>query len=83
MHRLLPLGQGGILDIVQKGESGVLFKEQTVDAVVEAIQKAEKTTFLPGTLRRKAKRFDKSLFLTKIRKVVLDAHYSLNRQKGN
>lgn len=66
-------GKGGTLDIVQDGESGVLFDTQTVDAVVSAIQTAETTTYLPGTLRRKAKRFDKSLFITKIRKVVADA----------
>jgi len=64
--------KGGTLDIVQDGESGVLFKHQTVDDVVHAIQKAEGITFLPGTLRRKATRFDKGLFITKIRKIVLD-----------
>ena len=65
-------GKGGTLDIVQDGESGVLFNKQTVDAVAEAIQKAETINFLPGTLRRKAKRFDKTLFINKIRKVVAD-----------
>lgn len=70
---VITYGKAGALDIVQDGESGILFYEQTVDAVARAIQKAEKTTFLPGTLRRKAKRFDKGLFITKIRKVVGDA----------
>lgn len=65
-------GTGGTLDIIQDGESGVLFTEQTVESVIEAVQKAEQLTFLPATLRRKARRFDKGLFLTKIRKVVLD-----------
>lgn len=64
--------KGGTLDIVQDGESGVLFQEQTIDAVVEAIQKAETVNFLPGTLRRKARRFDKGLFITKIHKIVSD-----------
>ena len=65
-------GKAGTLDIVQDGESGILFKNQSVDSVVEAIQKAEKITFLAGTLRRKARRFDKSLFINKIRKVAND-----------
>jgi len=69
---VITYGKAGALDIVQDGESGILFHEQTVDAVVGAIKKAEQTTFLPGTLRRKAKRFEKGLFITKIRKVVLD-----------
>jgi len=69
---VIAYGKGGALDIIQDGESGILFKQQTVDSVVEAIKKLENMTFLPGTLRRKAKRFDKSLFDTKIKKIVQD-----------
>lgn len=64
--------KGGALDIIQDGESGVFFDAQTTDSIVEAIKKAESTRFLPGTLRRKAKRFEKSLFISKMRKVVSD-----------
>jgi len=64
--------KGGALDIVDK-ESGVLFDEQTVDSVVDAIKKLENGTYLPGTLRRKAKRFDKSLFISKMRKIAQDS----------
>jgi len=69
---VIAYGKGGALDIVQDGESGVLFDHQTVDSVIDAIKRAEQINFLPGTLRRKAKRFDKSLFITKIRKIVAD-----------
>lgn len=71
--------KGGALDIVQEGETGVFFEEQTVDSLVAAMQKFEAITqanpraFLPATLHRKAKRFDKSLFATKMRKIVGDA----------
>lgn len=67
--------KGGALDIVEDGVSGVLFSEQTVDSLASAIQKAETMAFLPGTLRRKSKRFDKSLFMTKLRKVVADSYH--------
>ena len=69
---VIAYSKGGALDIVQDGESGVLFHSQTVDAVVDAIKRSEQIDFLPGTLRRKARRFDKSLFITKIRKIVED-----------
>lgn len=69
---VIAYGKGGTLDIVQEGESGTLFYQQTTDAVVKAIQKAEGIIFLPATLRRKAKRFDKGLFITKIHKIVRD-----------
>lgn len=70
---VVALARGGALDIVQDGETGVLFKEQTVESLIVAIERLETMTFLPATLHRKAKRFDKSLFDTKIRKVVTDA----------
>lgn len=64
--------RGGTIDIVEDGISGVLFDKQTVDSVANAIKRAETIDFLPGTLRRKARRFEKSLFINKIQKVVHD-----------
>lgn len=69
---VIAYAKGGTKDIVQDGESGILFNEQSIEAVVRAIQRAETMTFLPGTLRRKATRFDKGLFITKIKKIVSD-----------
>lgn len=71
--------KGGALDIVEDGETGIFFEEQTVDGLAEAIKKFEEIknqnprAFLPATLHRKAKRFDKSLFAMKIKKIVDDA----------
>ncbi len=58
---------GGSSEIVTDKETGVLFAEQTVDAVVEAIKAAEAIRFSPTILRNRAKRFDKTLFVNKIR----------------
>lgn len=65
-------GKGGALDIVDS-ESGILFGKQTVDSVVDAIRQLEQKTYLPGTLRRRSRRFEKSLFVTKIRKIAKDS----------
>lgn len=67
---VIAYNKGGTIDIVQDCESGVLFDKQSVNSVADAIKRAEKITFLPGTLRRKAKRFDKGLFVSKMQKVV-------------
>lgn len=64
--------KGGALDIVQEGETGVFFSKQTPEALAKAIQEAEKINFRPATLHRKAKRFEASLFATKIKKIVSD-----------
>lgn len=70
---VIAYAKGGALDIVQDGETGVLFKKQTVDSLVQAMRRFETMKFLPATLHRKAKRFEKGLFKTKILKVVRDA----------
>ncbi|MBC7459354.1 glycosyltransferase, partial [Candidatus Saccharibacteria bacterium] len=70
---VIAYAKGGALDIVQDGETGVLFKQQTVESLVAAITQFETLSFLPATLHRKAKRFDKGLFDTKIKKVVEDS----------
>lgn len=70
--------KGGALDIVQDGETGIFFEEQTVKSLTSAMRRFETMSFLPATLHRKAKRFEKSLFATKLRKVVGDAIQSLS-----
>lgn len=64
--------KGGVLDIVQDGESGVLFADQTVASLVEALERFETLRFLPATLHRKSKRFAASLFDQKLQKVITD-----------
>jgi len=70
---VIAYAKGGALDIIQDGETGVLFQKQTVDSLVKAIQRFETLSFLPATLHRKAKRFDKGFFATKMSKIVSDA----------
>jgi glycosyltransferase involved in cell wall biosynthesis len=73
---VIALGKAGTLDIVRDGETGALFYEQSVDAVTHAIKRAEGLRFFPGKLNRTARRFDKSLFITKLRKIVADHNAS-------
>jgi glycosyltransferase involved in cell wall biosynthesis len=75
---VIAYNHGGALDIVQDGETGILFKEQTVTAVMSAIKRAQQITFSTSNLHRKAQRFDKSLFITKIKKVVGDQVTGIN-----
>lgn len=69
---VIGLAKAGTLDIVQDGETGVLFENQTIEDVVDAIKRAESITFPPAKLSRVAKRFDKVLFVQKIKKIVND-----------
>lgn len=64
--------RGGALDIVEDGKTGIFFDEQTVDSLVEAMRKFEKTEFSYNTLIQRSKRFDRNLFVTKIKKIFAD-----------
>ena len=65
--------KAGTLDIVTDGETGALFDKQTVEDVVAAIKRAETIRFFPSKLNRTARRFDETLFRTKLGKIVRDA----------
>ena len=62
--------KSGTRDVVTDGETGTLFANQTVSDVAAAITRAQSLQFFPSKLNRTARRFDKTLFITKIRKVV-------------
>lgn len=64
--------KAGTLDIITDGEAGTLFKHQTLGDITDAIKRADTLTFFPSKLQRTAKRFDKTLFITKMRKIVGD-----------
>lgn len=74
---VIAYAKGGVLDIVQDGETGVLFKEQSAESLIAAMQRFETLSFRPATLHRKAKRFDSTLFDTKMRKVANDAAHEI------
>lgn len=69
---VIAYAKGGALDIVQDGETGILFERQSVESLVAAMKRFEEYSFLPATLHRKSKRFTKGLFDTKIQKIVND-----------
>ena len=59
-------GFGGAAETVIDGVTGVLFNEQTVDAVTAAIERLERMTLERGDCRRNAERFDASVFRARI-----------------
>lgn len=59
---VVALGEGGALETVVDGRTGVLFHEQTVDALVDAVARAEATRFEPEELRTNALRFSRERF---------------------
>ena len=69
---VIAYASGGSEDIVKDGEGGITFDAQDSISLQNALMRAEKSSFDPAKLQRIAKRFHRSLFVTKIRKIVTD-----------
>jgi len=53
---------GGALDMVDDGRSGILYAEQTVEALLDAIARLSRTDVSPAECRRSAERFAEAAF---------------------
>ncbi len=61
---------GGALDTVVDGATGILFREQTVESLADAIRRLEQTTWDPAALRRHAESFDTAVFRGRFQEFV-------------
>ena len=67
---VIAYGKGGALDTVVDGKTGVLFKEQTVESLKEAILKFETMSFDKQEIRKHALEFDEEVFRKKIKDFI-------------
>ena len=67
---VIAFGAGGAAETVVEGVTGVQFREQTVDALVNAIERADTLSFDPARCRANALRFDARVFRERIEAVV-------------
>jgi glycosyltransferase involved in cell wall biosynthesis len=69
---IIAFGKGGILETVQEGKTGIFFKKQNVQSVIDAVQSFEalENTFDFQTIRSNAERFSEEIFREKLSLVV-------------
>ncbi len=81
---VIAYGKGGACESVIPGITGVLFYEQTAEAVVIAVEESETMSFKPECLRRNALGFEPRVFRAALKQWIDDAWRKfLQRQKGN
>lgn len=68
---VIAFGRGGATDIVLHNVTGILFEEQTVDSLKNAIKLFEQTSFDVSKLLEHSKKFDKVIFKEKFLNYVL------------
>ena len=67
---VVALGRGGALETVVAGETGIFFREQTVDALCGALEEFESRAWSAAACRASAARFGKARFLDGMRKAI-------------
>ena len=65
---------GGALETVVPGETGMLFEEQTVDSLVDAVQQSKTVSWSIERIRANALKFSKETFLDKMREALRAVH---------
>jgi len=61
---------GGALETVKDGETGIFFREQTIESLIEAVKNFERIRFDNVVIRQHALQFDKENFKEKIKDFV-------------
>lgn len=69
---VIAFGRGGVLDSVEPDRTGVLFPEQTVDALIEAIQQAKRASWDAEYIRSTTERFRPERFREAMGAVIAD-----------
>ena len=78
---VLAFARGGALEIVQNGDTGLLFDRQNPEAIVSSIEEFEqRDSFDPLYIRRSAMRFSTARFRARFRNTVNDA---ISEHRGN
>lgn len=61
---------GGYKETVIDGKTGILFDEYSVDGLMNAVKKFEKTPIAADACKKQAKKFSKEAFIAKIQSIV-------------
>ncbi len=69
---VIALGKGGYLETVIENHTGMFFKREHPEVLVDTILRFERHSFDPYDIRRNAKRFDKEVFRERFLNFFLD-----------
>ncbi len=80
---VIAYGEGGALETIIEGTTGMFFKKQTTESLVKAVEKFEeiKDNFNSEKIRENALRFDKEIFKKKV-KMFIEEKYIKFKKEG-
>lgn len=79
---VIAFGKGGALETVKDGKTGVFFHEQTVESLIEAIDKFDSMIFDYSKVSKYASAFNREQFNTNILRLVKERYHRPNVAKS-
>lgn len=73
---VIAYGRGGAMDTVIDGTTGVLFEEQTVDGLIDALKRFESLEFDPDALQSHAAKFSLQVFKSQVSELLRSKGFS-------
>ncbi len=78
---VVAFAKGGVLDVIEPGESGILFNQQNTESLIAAINNALKLSWDRQKIRRQAEKFSKPKFQAEIQKFVTAEYAKFAKNK--
>jgi glycosyltransferase involved in cell wall biosynthesis len=78
---VVAFGRGGVLDSVKEGHTGLFFREQTIEGLRDAVERARTHAWDPDAIRTHARSFSQENFRKRIREEVENAYRVLQEKK--
>jgi glycosyltransferase involved in cell wall biosynthesis len=66
--------KGGAMEVVRDRETGIFFREQSLASLTDALDRFNRETFDPQTIRNHAQQFSASRFRERIREAIEEAY---------
>lgn len=79
---VIAYAEGGALDSVVDGVTGLLFSEQTTEALADAVRRFDEAAFEPDVIRAHAERFDESVFRDSLHAFIAEELHHAGRSRG-
>ncbi len=77
---VIAYGKGGVLETVVEGRTGIFFKEQTVESLIEAVKSFDESRFDQPDIRKRAEEFSEERFKNEIDQTISELY--LKYQEG-
>ncbi|AOZ77271.1 glycosyltransferase family 4 protein [Clostridium pasteurianum] len=76
---VIAFGKGGALETVVENQTGVFFREQTVDSLKDAVKRFEGVKFDKQAIRKHAEEFDEEIFKEKIKSFIENSYVNFKK----